>query len=85
MLDMTVVSLMGEQWSPKMAPSSTAAAARTVRGMPPIAWANGTTVGIRMPMVAQEVPMEKATKEARPKMRMGSRPGETRGERATVR
>lgn len=85
MLDMTVVSLMGEQWSPKIAPSSTAAAAKIVRGKPPKAWARGTTVGMRMAMVVQEVPMEKATTEASRKMSKGSKRGEIKGDKAAVR
>ncbi len=74
---MIVVSLMSEQWSPKMAPSSTAEPAR-IRMMCPSGWpreswaTSGIATGIRMPIVPQLVPVENAMNEASPKTVTGS-------------
>ena len=85
MLDSTVVSLIGEQWSPKMAPSSTAAAARTTSGKPPISKASGSMVGRRRAMVVHDVPIEKATTAASRKTRTGSIAGASRSDREAIK
>ena len=85
MLESTVVSLIGERWSPKMAPSSTAAATRTDSGNWPISKATGTMVGRRMAMVVHEVPIEKATRAASRKTRTGSKFGSSSPDSRPIR
>ena len=63
------MSLIGEQWSPKMLPSSTAPMVISIIAGPPMlescptVWARTTTLGRRIAMVPYEVPVLKATKE----------------------
>ena len=59
---MTVESEIMEQWSPMIAPDSMAAT-RMFRGMT-LAEAMGTTMGIMMAKVPQELPVEKAIRQA---------------------
>jgi len=65
----TVVSEMGELWSPKIAPEKitpTMTATRVWPSAPPpvISQAMGTAMGVMIPIVPQEVPVEKAMKPA---------------------
>lgn len=68
-LDMMVVSEMGEQWSPATAPARQADMLMYMSG--PAGSKVLTTMGIRMPKVAQEVPVEKASMAATTKMTAG--------------
>ncbi len=58
----TVVSDMGEQWSPKTPPQVTAAIAGYTDASSDNAM--GIAMGIKIPKVPQEVPVEKAVKDA---------------------
>ena len=66
-LESTVVSLMGEQWSPKMLPSSTAPMDSSSRPSAPSAVpsprraASTVTLGSRIAMVLHELPVAKDT------------------------
>ena len=60
--DKTVVSDMGEQWSPKTPPQVTAAIAGYTDASSDNAM--GIAMGMKMPKVPQEVPVEKAVKDA---------------------
>ena len=66
MEDMTVVSEMGEQWSPKIPPDST-----TPMAMPtgaPMEMARDTAMGMKMANTLQELPVEKEVRQAAMKM-----------------
>ena len=65
---MTVVSEIGEQWSPHTAPAMQAEMETIVRGESGIA---ASTIGMRMPNVAQLVPVENASAAATTKMIAG--------------
>ena len=67
---MIVVSEMGEQWSPQTAPAIQAEIARIVRLLSK-PWNAERTMGIRMPNVPQEVPVEKERPTAIRKMIAG--------------
>ena len=78
--DNTVVSEMGEQWSPKMAPASTEAVAPSSTTWPvppskptppPRVMVSGITSGMRMAIVAHEVPVAKAIAAAVTNTRAG--------------
>ena len=63
---MTVVSEMGEQWSPKIPPDST-----TPMAMPtgaPMEMARDTAMGMKMANTLQELPVEKEVRQAAMKM-----------------
>ncbi len=66
-----VVSEMGEQWSPKVAPARTAATPTNIR-LGSRAATRGTTMGIMIPMVPQEVPVAKEIREETIKMVAGT-------------
>ena len=76
-----VVSEMGEQWSPKMDPSSTAPMVMiTIPTAPtadpsPTATASMITLGSKMPIVAQDEPVANEVPQARKKRTAGNRMG----------
>ena len=65
-----VVSEIGEQWSPKVAPASTAPIAPKMTASPP-PWATGIAIGKRIAMVPQLVPVTNETKPATTKTPAG--------------
>ena len=82
-----VVSEMGEQWSPKTAPESTAPmVAIRMRWLSSVDrpassgkwYAMGMTMGVRIAIVAQEVPVENAMNAATTKVSAGMRCGDSR-------
>ena len=72
-----VVSLMGEQWSPKTAPLNTAAMTDAIIASDPGAKARETGMesGMSTPIVPQEVPVEKEMRTPRIKTDSGKRAG----------
>ena len=68
--DMTVVSEMGEQWSPHTAPARQA----EMPMVSSVGWSAkmGSTMGMRMPNVPQLVPVANARPSATRKMMAGS-------------
>ena len=83
-----MVSEIGEQWSPKIAPASTLPTAPSMRGWdidtgaPPetlvsISYITTTTNGVKIAIVPQLVPVAKAIKPATTKTSVGIVAGET--------
>ena len=69
-----VVSEMGEQWSPQTAPAIQAETATMVK-VPSVAPNTLSTMGIRIPKVPHEVPVENAIKLATMNMMTGIKLG----------
>ena len=75
--DNIVVSEIGEQWSPQIAPSSTAAKhAKTIRLSPDIVAESGAAIGSTRAIVAHDEPVENATSPDRIKIINGRTVGE---------
>ena len=74
MEDRIVVSEIGEQWSPKIAPVNTALVETIVKFMSPelIAQANGIAKGIRILIVPYEVPVANEITAPRIKIKVGT-------------
>ena len=89
----TVVSEMGEQWSPKIDPARTELIELTSSSPPPAskpvapprATMSGTTSGSRMVIVAHEVPVQKLTIAAVTKVMTGTSSGARLPSRIWVR
>lgn len=80
--DMMVVSEMGEQWSPATAPAIHAEMEMII-SCGSMSWKQDTTMGMRMPKVAQDVPEAKASPVATTKMMAGRSPMSPSAEFAT--